>query len=292
MRNLSSRKFEDITPYLFISPFILAFIIFFAFPSVYSFVLSFYKYKGYGTASFVGLENYHKILTYGMFWTAVKNTLFYYIVHLAPVMILSFLISLAMHSKYVKYGNIYKPIIFLSQIMPIVAGTLVFKILLSTRYGPINALFGTQIPFLEDPTLMKNSVVVVEIWRGLGCFVVVFLAGLTTISHELIEASKIDGASSFKNLIYITIPLMRPIFLFAFVMDSITSFRIYIEPNILLSGSGAGAPPDGMPMVNILTQNITGGAFGMASAVGWILFVLTLLMYLLQSNIFRERENL
>ena len=285
-------KWRALTPYIMIAPFLISFILFFALPSLLAFVLSFFKYKGYGDAVFIGLKNYVNLLTYEMFWTAVKNTLFYYVLHIAPVIILSFLTAVAMHSKFLKkWGKFYKPILFLPQIMPIVAASLVFKILLATRYGPINEMLGTQIPFLESTSIMRFSVVLVEIWRGFGWFLVIFAAGLTTVNSDLLEAAKIDGANAVQTTTRVIIPLMKPVFLFAFIMDSITSFKIYIEPNILLSGSsGLGAPPGGMPMLNIVTQNMSSGSFGMASAAGWVIFVITFIAYLLINFLIKDKE--
>lgn len=287
MKITSEKRREKLVPYLFIAPFIIAFIVFFVIPSGYSLVLSFFKYKGYGTAKYVGIDNYNKILHYGKFWTAVYNTLFYYLLHLLPVMVISFLISVAIYSGLGKLGNVYKPVIYLSQVMPTVAAALVFKVLLSTRTGVVNTLLGTSIPFLEDNTLMKYSVTLLAVWRGMGWFVVIFCSGLTSINPQVIEAAKIDGASSFQILMRVIIPLMRPIFLFAFVMDSITSFKIYTEPTVLLETGNNMAPPAGISIVGMLAQYLNQGNFGSAAAVGWILFVIIFIFYLLENKILK-----
>ncbi|MFN7252277.1 MAG: carbohydrate ABC transporter permease [Anaerobacillus sp.] len=280
------KSWDKLVPYMFISPFIFTFFVFFLFPSIYSFVLSFYRYRGYGEARFVGIDNYLNLLQYPTFWTAVYNTMFYLVIHIFPVMIISFLLAVAMNSKFIKWQKVYKPLIFLPQIMAVVAAALVFRILFSTRTGVINNVFGTQIPFLEDPSLMKWTVVILIVWRAVGWFLVIFLAGLTTISPSLNEAAEIDGANAFQRLWYITIPLMKPILLFAFVIDTIGSLKIYAEPLILISG-WINAPTHVIPIMALLTNNLQGGNFGMASAVGWVLFLMILVVSAIQFKLFK-----
>lgn len=288
---LSQNRRDKAAPYLFITPFLIAFIVFFVIPAGYSLVLSLFKYKGYGTMKYVGFDNYRKILTYGKFWSSVYNTFFYYILHLAPVMVISFLISVAIYTGLGRLGNVYKPVIYLSQIMPTVAAALVFKVILSTRSGVINNLLGTEIAFLEDSSIMRYSVVFLSVWRGLGWFVVIFCSGLTSINPQVIEAAKIDGASSFQVLMRIIIPLMRPIFLFAFVMDSITSFKIYNEPTILLGTGSGSAPVTGISIVGMLETYLSQGNFGSAAAVGWLLFVIIFAFYLLEAKLLKGDED-
>lgn len=281
---------DKLVPYLFILPFLVSFFVFFIFPSIYSFVLSFFRYKGYGSAEFIGLDNYVALFIYPTFWTAVYNTLFYWIVHIIPVMVISFLLAVGVNSKLVHWKSLYKPLIFLPQITASVASALIFKVIFATRYGVINKLLGTQIFFLEDPALMKWTVVALILWRAIGWYFVIYMAGLTTISDEIQEAATIDGASPFQRLWYITVPLMKPIFLFAFMMDTIGSLKIYNEP-LLMFSTGADAPTDVIPILSILTRNISGGNFGLASAVGWVLFAMILLVSLFQYKIMRGGKD-
>ena len=280
-----------ILPYVLVSPFIISFLLFFAFPAAYSLVLSFYNYRGYGTATFVGFANYSALLSFGAFWSAVRNTFFYFGAHFMPVMLGSLLFSIALHAKAVGWWQkVFKPIIFMPQVVPVLATALIFRIIFSTRSGAINQMFGLEIRWLEDVSLMRWVIVLMIIWRATGWFVVVFLAGLTTISNDLYEAAMLDGASPFRRLWHITIPLMKPFFLFAFVMDSISSLRIYTEPNVLWP-SQSRLPTEVAPMMNMITNNIRGGNFGMASAAGWLLFLIILAVSLVLIYLMRDKEK-
>ncbi len=282
-------RISKLAPYLFIMPFLISFIIFFAVPSIYSLVLSLFKYKGYGGMKFVGFDNYLSLLQYGTFWKAIGNTLFIYVVHIIPVMVISFLLAVALNSGRVFLSRYVKGILFLPQITSVVATALIFRILLSTRTGVINSVLGTKIPFIEDPRFMKWSIVALVIWRSIGWFMVIFLAGLTTIDESVNDAAAIDGANAFRRMIHITIPIMKPIFMFAFVMETISSFKFYTESTLLITGGqSSNIPTASMTIMNLLTTNINGGAFGMASAVGWILFLMILVVSLIQFRIFKE----
>lgn len=282
-------KRRKVLPYLFILPFMLSFVLFFAIPALYSLVLSFLSYKGYGQAKFIGINNYVALFSYSAFWKAVKNTIFYFLIHLIPVMAGAFAIALAMQTKFLgRLQKVFKPIFFLPQIVPVMATALTFRIIFSKNTGAINQMFGSSVAWLEDSAWMRWCVVVLIVWRSVGWFMVIFLAGLTTISSDIKEAAIIDGATGFQVVTRITMPLMKPIFLFAFVMDAISSFKIYTEPNILIAGTGT-LPTDAAPIMNIIANNIKSGNFGMASAAGWILFAMILVISLVEMILLRNK---
>lgn len=285
-----SRRHEKLVPYLFILPFLISFFIFFVFPAGYSLVLSFFKYKGYGAATFVGLNNYRSLLNYSAFWKAIQNTLFYFLAHLIPVMGFAFLFALLLQSERIgKIRNVFKPILFLPQVVPVMASVLTFRVIFSTYTGAINQLFGLNVSWLDDPDIMRWTVVVYTIWRSTGWFMIIYLAGLTTINPSMYEAAILDGASAYQRVRYITIPLLRSIFIFAFIMDAISSFKIYTEVNVLLAGVG-NAPTHAAPIMNLVTTNMTNGNFGMSSAAGWMLFIMIMFVSLIELLMMREKE--
>lgn len=278
---------EKAVPYLFLLPFLISFAAFFLYPVGYSLMLSLMKYKGYGAMRFVGLQNYQKLFQYKTMWNCLFNTLQYFFFSFVPVMIISFLLAVLVRSKAVsRYQKIYKPLIFLPQVCAVVASALVFQVIFGSQVGVINQLLGTQILFLGDTKLMKIPVVTMITWRQIGWYFIIFLSGLTTISDEILEASKVDGANAVQNLFYIQIPVMKPIFKLAFITYAIGALKLYTEPNLILSNDEA--PLMVAPYVNLITSNISGGVFGMASAAGWILVVLIMALTLIQMRLFKE----
>ena len=286
-----SKRHEKMVPYLFIAPVLISFAVFFVFPAGYSLVLSFFKYKGYGKATFVGLNNYHSLLHYSAFWKAIGNTLFYFLVHLLPVMGFAFLFAVLLQSERIgKIRSVFKPILFLPQVVPVMASVLTFRVIFSTYTGAINQVFGLTVSWLDDPNIMRWTVVAYSVWRSTGWFMIIYLAGLTTINPSLYEAAILDGATSAQRIFYITIPMMRSIFLFAFIMDAISSFKVYTEVNVLLAGVG-NAPTHAAPIMNLVTTNMKNGNFGMSSAAGWLLFLMILVISLVELLLMREKED-
>src|SRR5262249_38804890 len=160
-----------------------------------------------GNAIWKGLDNYRTILGYHVFWTTLQNTLFYWLVHVIPLMVVAFLLALLVRSKLVSRKSFYKPIIFLPNVMVTVGAGLIFQSLFGTRYGVINSFLGTSIPWLDDLGLAKWIVVVLLVWQGMGWWFVVYLAGLTGINPEIEEAALVDGASPWQRLWSVTLPL-------------------------------------------------------------------------------------
>lgn len=279
------------TPYLFILPFLLSYVLFFAYPAVYSFVLSFFKYKGYGKATFIGVTNYKNLFQYKTMWMCLGNTFFYFIFSFIPVMFFSFVMALMVRSRSVgKMQPIYKPIIFLPQVCAVVACSLCFKIIFGERVGVFSQLFGKQIPFLSDTHMMKWTVVILLTWRGIGWYFIIFLSGLTTISEDILEAATIDGSGTLTTIRKITIPMMKPTFMLAFITNAIGSLKIYTEPNLLLA-QNYDPPMQVAPYINLIINSMSGGQFGMASAAGWILVIVILLLTLVEMKMFNQGDE-
>lgn len=281
-------RMEKLVPFAFIAPFLISFLVFFLAPSVMSVGLSFFRYKGYGTATWVGLHNYLSLFSSPDFWRSLSNTAFYWAVPLIPIMGGAFLLALLVRSKITRWPKTVKPLVFLPQVMAPVAAALVWRVILSSN-GVLNSLLGLKIDWLGNPSAMRWSVAMLLIWRALGWYFVVFLSGLTTVPDELLEASAVDGAKAWQSTVHIVIPLMRPVFLFAFVIDSVGSLQLFTEPNLLVGsvGATAGAPPGAAPIMNQVVGNIASGQFGLAAAVGWLIFIVAGVFSIIQFRLFR-----
>lgn len=286
----AGRTQQKMVPYLFILPFLISYILFFLYPAIYSFVLSFYKYKGYGDATFIGISNYVSLFQYETLWKCLGNTFFYFIASFIPTMIFAFLLAMLVRSKLIlRFQAFYKPILFLPQICAVVAGALCFKIIFGERVGVFSQLLNTQIPFLTDDRYMKWTVVILITWRAIGWYFIIYLSGLTTISDEIMEAATIDGANNVQSTFLITIPLMKPIFMLAFITNAIGSLKIYTEPNLVLA-SNYDPPMKAAPYINVILNNLNGSQFGMASAAGWILVMVIFILTLIQLKFFKGEE--
>jgi ABC-type sugar transport system permease subunit len=292
-RRARRRRWADhLAPYLFIAPFLLSFVAFFALPSALSVALSFARYNGYTAIHWVGLQNYRALLESPDFRQAVRNTLFYWLVPLVPMLGGALALALVVRSKYAKWPRLYRPLIFVPQVMAPVAAALVWRVILSNN-GLLNSVLHTNTGWLSNPGTLKWSVVLLLVWRGLGWYFVVFLAGLSGISDDLLEAASVDGATSLQRVRHVVLPLLRPTILFALVIDTIASLQLFTEPNLLVGGTGsiASAPPSAAPVMNQVVNNVTGGQFGLAAAVGWLMFIAIGIFSLIQFRLFREAQQ-
>jgi len=251
-------------------------------PSIYALGLSFFRYRGYGNATWVGIANYTTLLRYDVVWISLRNSLFYWVAHVIPMMAIAFLLALLANSKLAKAKRITKPILFIPQIVAAVSAALIFRNLFGTKFGVVNSMLGAEIPWLEDMTLARWVVVGVLIWKQTGYWFVIYLAGLTSISPAVLEAATVDGANAWQKMTLMIVPLMRNTFLFSFVIDGIRTLKLYGLPNVLGGGSSPTAPVGMAPVLNVLIGAIVNGRYGRACAMGWLLFIVILALTRIQ----------
>lgn len=290
-RRLRSRLVDTAAPYLFIAPFLVSFLLFFAVPSITSVALSFFRYRGYGPARFVGLQNYSSLLDSPDFWQSVRNTGFYWLVPMVPLLGGAFVLAVLVRTKVARFARGFRALLFVPQVMAPVAAALVWRVILSDQ-GLLNAISGLRVNWTSDPAVNRWAVVLLLLWRGIGWYFVIFLAGLTGIPDDVLEAAELDGASFWQRIRYVLVPMLRPIFLFAVVIDTISSIQLFTEPNLLLGSSlnAAGAPSEAAPIMNQVITNITGGQFGLASAVGWMMFLAIGVFSAVQFRLLRGKD--
>lgn len=285
---------KKLQPYLFIFPFVLSFILFFIVPSIYSLFLSFHKYAGYGKATWVGLRNYSSIFSYSRFWDALGRTLFYWLAKFVPVTVISFLLAFVLRSRHFRDyrpSKFFKPVLFIPQVCSTTAIAIIFEILFAKQSGAINQIFHLNVGWIDGTTTVKWVVLIMLMWRGIGWFMVVYMSGMSAISDELTDAARIDGADGFKTMIYITIPLMKPTFQFAFIMDAITSLRMFTEAAVLTDTAGNIAKPSAEGVINLLMANVQSGNFGLAAAYGWVLFVIIFAISMVIFSATQDKKN-
>lgn len=282
---------ERLTPYLFIAPFLVSFLVLFLGPAIYSLILSFYRYRGYGAVSWVGTANYERLLGYHQFWTSWLNTLIYWVGSAVVILLIAFLLATLIYHSPIAGKLFYKPAIFVPNVMAGVAAALIFQTIFAPESGVINTLLGVTLAWDQNPVLGKLAVIALRSWHSIGWFFVIFLAGLTTINPELYDAARVDGANAWQTLRSITLPLMRRTFLFTIVIISINSIRLFAEPNLVLGSTDGLAPAPFQPIMNQLYLNLRGGEFGGAAAVAWLIFVPIVVVSVVQFRLLRSDEG-
>jgi len=296
------------TPYVFISPFFIAFLVFSAFPIIYSLVLSVHSWNGIREMKFNGLDNFIYIFKDPLFWMTLKNTLLMLLIGALPSTVLALCFAFLLNQAYIKMKNIFKGILFLPYITSAVAVALVFGIFYGREYGFINFLYKQTIEMLNgvfgmgivyepikwlkgDLTLF--SVSFLSIWRWTGWNTLLFLAGMQAISPSLYEAAEIDGASKWQQFLRITVPLLKPILFFSVTMAIIGGMQAFDDPMVLLGADGgAGNNFKGITSsVYIYNNAFRWGYYGIASAASYVLFVVILFLSWVNKRIFSEKRK-
>lgn len=229
-----------ITPYLFVAPFFLGFIIFQFLPILFSGYLSLADWNGMGAIDFVGLENYTTMLQDARFWNAFRITLIITVVCTILGTIGALLLAVLLENVPDRMASLLRVIFFLPSVTSVVVITYVWKQLYNNDFGFINSvLINVGLPpqnWLNDPQLALFSLIVMLLWAGLGWDALIITAGLRSIPSELYDAAKVDGASGWTEFTHITIPLLRPTLTFVLVTSVIFLWGLFAQPQLLTAG--------------------------------------------------------
>lgn len=286
MKLSKMRRAEHRAAFFFLLPNIIGFLLFSMIPTFASFGISFLDWGLLNTPSFSGLSNYKELLGDDVFWLALKNTAYYSFIKVPLNLILSLLLAILLN-KQLHGRYFFRSIAFLPSVCSSVAVALIWAPLLeSSENGLINhvlSLIGIEvIPFLVSPLWAMPSVIFVGLWKELGYFMVIFLAGLQGIPRSYYEAASIDGANNAVVFFHITIPLISPTTFFALTTSLIGSFQIFDLTSVLTKGGPANA-------TNTLVMYIYQNGFqffrmGYASALSLILFLTIFIITLVQNH--------
>jgi multiple sugar transport system permease protein len=269
---------------LFISPWLIGFLVFGVLPIVYTFFLSLTRYSGLRDPVMIGLANYPRMAADAQFWKAAYNTLYYTLLAVPVGVVVAMLLALAMNRK-VREVTIYRAIFYLPSILPVFAISFIFVVLLNPGYGLVNWLLssaGLPSPnWLGDPSYTKLALVMIA-QLGAGQWALVFLAGLRGIPTELYESADIDGAGGFRKFVSITLPLMTPVILYDIIIGLSFGLQVFTSAYILTGGATRGsAGPDNSLLTYvyyIYKQAFQFGQMGYAAALSVVLFVVSLLL--------------
>ncbi|HHY97717.1 MAG TPA: sugar ABC transporter permease [Firmicutes bacterium] len=272
---------------LFISPWIIGFLIFTIYPIAASFYYSFTEFNILQPPDWVGLAGYKALVFEDpLFWISIKNTLFMLVFGLPPSLLLALFLAVLLNQN-VKGKAFFRTVFYLPSILPAVATAMLWMWIFNPQYGLINVLlkilFGIEGPgWLVDARWSKPAFVVMGLW-GVGGSMVIFLAGLQSIPQQLYEAAEIDGANAWNQFWNITFPMLSPTVFFNLIMGTIGMFQYFTAPYIMTRGVGSNVPP-GSPLNSTLfyALYLFQNAFayfkmGYASAMAWILFLLIVL---------------
>lgn len=283
MRKRFSKSF---TPYLYLAPVLIGLLVFTVGPILSSFFLSFTDYELGLKATWVGPENYAKLAASEVFLQSVKNTLLYVVLYVPLAVVFSFMLAMLVQGK-LRGRAFFRTVFFLPVVTSMVAAALIWGWLYHPDVGLLNYVLsslGIVGPrWLEDPDTALSALVIVGVWKNAGYNMLIFLAGLSGISNEVIEAARLEGATVLQRVRHILVPMLLPVIFFVTVITTISAFQIFEQTYVLTRGGPANS-------TLTLSYYIWQMAFqffdmGLASAMAYVLFAILAVLTAVQFQV-------
>ena len=277
--------------FLFVLPALLFFGSVFILPLAQSIAYSFYKILPGGTMEFVGLRLYEKVLTDSTFWNAVYNTVHLLILSVPTTVILALAVALGLNRiTSLRWRNLWASMYFLPFATSLVAAALIWQWIYEPIYGFLNyALSYLGIPpqkWLQSLFQVRPSIAAIGVWIRIGFDTMIFLAALQTIPEEYYEAARIDGATSYQQLRYVTLPLLNAQVIMVCILELIFNFKIFDQVYATTQGGPASASQTIIMLLYDTAFKFF--RFGDASVMAVFVFVTLMIVTLVQWRIFRK----
>lgn len=280
---IKMRKQENLIGYLFASPWLFGLIVLGFFPILMSFYFSFTNYNMVSAPKLIWFENYRILLTNdNLFWKSLGNTLYHVVIAVPLGIFVGLFLAFLLNSK-IKGISIYRTLFYLPNVVSVVAMTLLWMWLFQPNFGLINQILKPLYDLFHmeplgwylDQDLSKITLILMGLWTA-GGSMVIYLAQMQDIPITLYESADIDGASWFKKMIHITLPLMTPSIFFNFIMGLIGSFQVFTIAYIMTGGGPSRSTY--YYAYYLFDKMMNDNAMGMASAMAWILLVIVLIV--------------
>lgn len=250
-------------------------------------------FKGFMDQYFVGLGNYQNIFSSPEIYQVLLNTLKFVVLYIPLMLVISLCVAGILNSKLPGIG-FFRVVYYIPVITSWVAGSLIWRWVLNPQYGIMNsmlALIGIDGPtWLQSPEWAMPAIVLASVWKDMGYFGLMLLAGLQGINREYYEAASIDGASKIHQFFKITLPLLTPTLFFVIIISMINSFQIFPQVVIMTPDGGPGGST--MVMVErIYKYGFKYYQMGMASSISWVLFIIIMVLTFVQLKLQRKWVN-
>ncbi len=272
---------------LFIAPALLLMLLFFFIPVFMSFTLGFTNARlgSPKNPDVVGLTNFVRALTQDpTFWDSLRNIAVFVLVVVPVQGGLGLVLALLVNQK-LRAMTAFRVMFFMPVVTSMVVVSMVWKFMYE-KDGLINSVFGFNIDWLNEPGTALPSIIVMSIWQAVGFHMVIWLSGLQTIPLDLYEAASIDGASRWQQFLNVTLPGLRPTFVFVFITITIAAFSLFTQVDVMTSGGPQNATTT--LVYHIVQMGSVRGDVGYASALSLIFFVIVLSVTLVQRALTKE----
>ncbi len=275
---------KNLIAYSFILPNLLGFAIFTLVPIAFSFGLAFTKWDGANEITWVGLDNFRRLSEDKTFNIALHNTLWYVLGTVPLTMVCSLGLAVLLNQP-IRGRNIFRTIYFFPYVASLVAVAVVWNMLFFPSAGPVNELLrtlGVQNPPRWSASIdwAMPTVVMASVWRGMGYYMLIYLAALQGIPAILYEAAEIDGANAWQKFRYVTAPMLTPATFFISIMLTISSFKVF--DLILVMTNGGPGRATNVLVIHTYNTAFRQFKFGYSSAIAMVLFALVMMITIIQ----------
>lgn len=288
------RNKTNVVGWSFIAIAVIMICAFYFYPMIRALLMSFQS--GTGTnLSYVGFDNYTRLISDSTFITTLTNTFLYLIVQVPIMIVLALFISVLLNDKDLKLKGFFRTAIFLPAVTSLVAYSVIFKYLFGAD-GLINEmllklhLISVPIQWITDPFWAKITIIIAITWRWTGYNMIFYLSALQNIDNSIYEAARIDGASSFKQFTKITVPLLKPIILFTSITSTIGTLQLFDEVMNITKGGPGNATMTLSQYIYNLSFKYTPD-FGYAATVSYAIVILIVIFAILQFKLAGDRND-
>ena len=230
---------KKILPYLLVSPYMIHFILFVAFPVGFSIVLTFHKWNIISPMEYTGLNNYIRLFNDKIFLKSMSNTLIFLVIHIPLQIIVALFLAEILNQK-IKLRGAFRGAFFLPVIVSGVVVTILWQQLYGYDSGLLNRLLTGiglgKIGWLTDPDIAMASIAVMATWKNVGLYIILFLVGLQTVPVQYYEAADLEGATHIQKFFKITLPMINPTIFMVVILSTIGGFSLFIEPYVMTGG--------------------------------------------------------
>ena len=283
-KKLSGRKRDErVAAYIFVAPAVILLIAFLVVPMIYTVYFSGFKYQIMrpDAMKFIGFENYQKLFSDKNFWLALKNTVYFTVIVVPCQCVLALALALLVSKKF-RGVAVFRTMYFAPQLTSMVVISVLWSVLYNANpnTGLINSILVSlgmsPIKFLSDASTAMNSIIFMSAWQGAGYQMMIFLAGLQGIPRDQYEAASVDGATKFKQFLYITIPGLKGTIKYVIMITMIQAMKLFTQPYIMTQGG----PKNSTKTLEyyIYTQGFQKGNFGYACSIAAVFFVIVVCM--------------
>lgn len=290
MSKLKERTKKKIIPWIFLAPFLLMFIFFMAYPTIYSIVISFMRFKG-GQYTWAGLDNFKFLFQHDQFGKAIVNTLIILVFQVPIQSVLAVIFASFLNIQRLKMKGLFRMFVFMPVLIDTVSYSIVFLLFFNNeKTAIVNSLIGLigigPLEWVNVGYLAKILIIIAVTWRWTGYNTVIILGGLQNISADLYEAASIDGATKVKQFFAITIPGVKPVLTFSIILSINGILQLFTEPNLITKG---GPLNETLTVVQYLYNTGFGSInYGVASAGAYILAAMIGILTFIQMKVTKE----